>query len=228
MRLGLACLTACLLSAPAFAQDEMRQLGAHVHGAAQLAIAADSDGAVLAELTTPAFNLYVFEHAPQTDEERAVVSEAARTLSSASMIALSAAANCALVSTRVGGGDVARDHDHAHAQDHSDADHDHHDGEHDHHDAESHDHHGAEHAHDGDAAHSHDHHDHDDHAGSGHADVVVSWTFDCARPARLSEVDISGLFAAFAQFETLETSYFDGARAAARDLTPARPVLSLD
>tara|TARA_Y100001933_G_scaffold78215_1_gene79374 strand:+ start:147 stop:323 length:177 start_codon:yes stop_codon:yes gene_type:complete len=58
--------------------------------------------------------------------------------------------------------------------------------------------------------------------------VVVSWTFECARPARLSEVDLSGLFAAFPQFETLEVQYFDGARAAARDLTPARPVLTLD
>ena len=38
MRLGIACLTACMLSTPALAQDGMRQLGAHVHGAAQLAV----------------------------------------------------------------------------------------------------------------------------------------------------------------------------------------------
>ena len=223
MRLGIACLTACFLSSPALAQnaDPMRQLGAHVHGAAQLAIAADPEGAVLAELTTPAFNLYVFEHTPETPEERAVVAQAARTLASSSMIALSSAAQCTLTQTQMGGGpaDASDDHDHDH-----EADHEHmHEGEPahpDHHDDDHHDH--------GDHGDHGDHDDHDDHAGRGHADVVVSWTFECARPERLSEVDLSGLFAAFNQFGTLEVQYFDGARAAAQDLSPARPVLRLD
>lgn len=223
MRLGIACFTACLLSTPALAQDGMRQLGAHVHGAAQLAIAADSDGAVLAELTTPAYNLYVFEHAPETAEQRAVVNDAARTLSGPSMIALSEAANCTLTGTQVGGGDVAEPHDHHHEHEHEHEHDDHHNAGHHHSDA--HDHHQHD-AHDhGEDDHGHDHEDHADH---GHADVVVSWTFECANPARLSDVDLSGLFDAFEQFETLEVQYFDGSRAAARDLTPARPVLSLD
>lgn len=213
MRLGIACLTACLLSSTALAQsaDPMRQLGAHVHGAAQLAVAADPDGAVLAELTTPAFNLYVFEHAPETPEDQAVVAQAARTLASPSMIALSSAAQCTLTGTQVGGGpaEASNDHDHDHEHEHE-ADH--------------------EPMHE-DASAPHDHHDdhgHDDHASHGHADVVVSWTFDCARPDRLSEVDLSGLFEAFNPFETVEVQYFDGARAAAQDLNPARPVLRLD
>lgn len=215
MRIGIVCLTACFLSSPALAQnaDPMRQLGAHVHGAAQLAIAADSEGAVLAELTTPAFNLYVFEHTPETPEERAVVAQASRTLASSSMIALSSAAQCTLTGTQMGGGPADASGEHHHDDE---AEHEHmHEGEpapHDHHD--DHDH--------------HDHGDHDDHAGYGHADVVVSWTFDCTRPERLSQVDLSGLFEAFNQFETLEVQYFDGARAAAQDLSPARPVLRLD
>lgn len=204
MRLGLACLTACLLSTPALAQDGMRQLGAHVHGSAQLAIAADSDGAVLAELTTPAFNLFVFEHAPQTPEEHAVVSEAAQTLSSDAMIVFSRNAGCTLDETRISNGPDA-------------------DGAHEH----DHDHDGEDHVHAEGEAQDHDHnHDHD--GAEGHANIVVSWTFECARPARLTEVDISGLFTAFPQFETLEVQYFDGARAAAQDLTPARPTLSLN
>lgn len=213
MRFGIACLTACLLSSPALPQsaDPMRQLGAHVHGAAQLAVAADADGAVLAELTTPAFNLFVFEHAPETPEERAVVAQAARTLASPSMLALSSAAQCTLTGTQVGGGptDASGEHDH-------EAEH-----EHMHEDASAHHDHNDHHEH-------HDDHDHNDHAGHGHADVVVSWTFECARPERLSEVDLSGLFSAFNQFETLEVQYFDGARATAQDLSPARPVLRLD
>lgn len=221
MRLSVACLTACLLSSTALAQsaDTMRQLGAHVHGAAQLAVAADADGAVLAELTTPAFNLYVFEHAPESPEDQAVVAQAARTLASPSMIALSSAAQCTLTGTQVGGGpaDESGDHEHEHDHDHEyESDH-----EHVHEDASApHDHH-DDHEH-------HDHGDHDDHTNHGHADVVVSWTFDCARPERLSEVDLSGLFEAFNQFETVEVQYFDGARAAAQDLSPARPVLRLD
>lgn len=211
MRLGIACLTACLLSSTALAQsaDPMRQLGAHVHGAAQLAVAADPDGAVLAELTTPAFNLYVFEHAPETLEDQAVVAQAARTLASPSMIALSSAAQCTLTGTQVGGGPAEASNDHDHEHEHE-ADH--------------------EPMHE-DASAPHDHHDdhgHDDHASHGHADVVVSWTFDCARPERLAEVDLSGLFEAFNPFETVEVQYFDGARAAAQDLNPARPVLRLD
>ena len=214
MRLGIVCLTACFLSSPALAQnaDPMRQLGAHVHGAAQLAVAADPEGAVLAELTTPAFNLYVFEHTPETPEERAVVAQAARTLASSSMIALSSAAHCTLTQTQMGGGpaDASSEHHHDHEAEH----------EHMHEDASAHpDHHDDDH---------HDHGDHDDHAGHGHADVVVSWTFECARPERLSDIDLSGLFEAFNQFETLEVQYFDGARAAAQDLSPARPVLRLD
>lgn len=217
MRLGISCLTACLLSSTALAQsaDPMRQLGAHVHGAAQLAVAADADGAVLAELTTPAFNLYVFEHAPETPEDQAVVAQAARTLASPSMIALSSAAQCTLTGTQVGGGpaEASNDHDHHHEHEHE------HEHEADH-----------EPMHE-DASAPHDHHDdhsHDDHTNHGHADVVVSWTFDCARPERLTEVDLSGLFEAFNPFETVEVQYFDGARAAAQDLTPARPVLRLD
>lgn len=208
MRLGITCLTACLLSSTALAQsaDPMRQLGAHVHGAAQLAVAADADGAVLAELTTPAFNLYVFEHAPETPEDQAVVAQAARTLASPSMIALSSAAQCTLTGTQVGGGPAEASNDHDH----------HHEHETDH-----------EHMHE-DASDQHDDHSHDDHTNHGHADVVVSWTFDCARPERLTEVDLSGLFEAFNPFETVEVQYFDGARAAAQDLTPARPVLRLD
>ena len=141
-----------------------------------------------------------------------MVAQAARTLASPSMIALSSAAQCTLTGTQVGGGpaEASNDHEHEHEADHepmhedASAPHDHHD----HHD--------------------HDDHSHDDHTNHGHADVVVSWTFACARPARLLEVALSGLFAAFPQFETLQVQYFDGARAAARDLTPARPVLTLD
>jgi ABC-type nickel/cobalt efflux system permease component RcnA len=128
MRFGFACLTACLLSSTALAQsaDPMRQLGAHVHGAAQLAVAADADGAVLAELTTPAFNLYVFEHAPETAEDRAVVAQAARTLAEPSMIGLSRAARCELTGTQVGGGPAEASDDHEHHHDHEhEADHEH-------------------------------------------------------------------------------------------------------
>ena len=192
--LGLAGLS---LAAPAAAQsDSLRQLGAHQHGVAQLAFAADASGAVLAELTTPAFNLYVFEHAPRTDAERAVVADAARALSSGAMLSVSERAGCTLTDTRISGASDQHAHDHEHE----------HDGEADDHD------------------HAHDH----DHAAGGHTDIVVSWSLDCADTDAINRVDLGGLFAAFEAFETVEVRFFDGARAAAADLTPANSVLRID
>lgn len=201
--LGLAGLS---LAAPAAAQsDGLRQLGAHQHGAAQLAIAADASGAVLAELTTPAFNLYVFEHAPRTDAERAVVAEAARALSSGAMLGFPERAGCTLAETRISGADG--DHD---AEDH---------------------HHDEDDAHDHDHDHAHDDHDHEhehDHDAGGHADIVVSWSYACANTGAINRVELGGLFGAFPAFETVETQFFDGARAAAADLTGANPTLRID
>ena len=231
MTLRTALLAAVFIAAPATAQDtQMRQLGAHVHGAAQLAVAADESGEVIAELTSPAYNLYVFEHEPRNEAERAIVAEAARSLASPQMIGFTQSADCTLDDTQISGG--VSDH---HGNDHDHEDHGHsHDDHHDHPEHDDHAHH--DHHHDGhqhDDHHSHDEgheHEHDHaHSGSdGHADVIVSWSFTCAQPASIHSIDASGLFEAFNALETLDVQYFDSTRATAAELNRDSAVLRIN
>ncbi|MFP4519980.1 MAG: DUF2796 domain-containing protein [Oceanicaulis sp.] len=209
-----------MAAGPASARDEgMRQLGAHVHGAAELIAAADPGGLVVAEFNSAAWNLYGFESAPQSDDQAATVRAVRARLAGPGLVAFSDAAGCALNETAVLGGPLASEDGHAH---------DHHD-DHGHGDHEHGDHGHGDHEHGDDP----DHHGHDDHAHAsegdhGHSDVVVNWTFQCESPARLGALDLSGLFAAFARLERVEVQYLDDDTAAARQLTPESPVLNLD
>lgn len=138
----LASAAAILVAIPAFAQDdhfggETRERGAHVHGAGELTVAADADGAVLAELSSAAWNLLGFERAPETDAERAALADALEALETRAAPAFSNRAGCTLQTLDIEGGpqdETADGHDH--------------DAEHDH----AHEH-GHEHAHDDGADH---------------------------------------------------------------------------
>jgi len=237
-------ISASLLTAPALAQDgELRQLGAHVHGVAQLAVAADASGAVLAELSSPAYNLYGFERAPQNDAERQQIRDAATALASADLITFSSRAGCTLTDTQITGGPDDRpdaegheDHDHehdSHGHDHDAHAHETHDHDdahgHEDHEAHDHEHDHTDHEHEG---HSHDDHSHGDHDHAeyahGHSDVVVSWSFTCSTPASITEVNLAGLFEAFAAFETVQTQFFDGDRATASDLTARNTIIRIN
>jgi hypothetical protein len=234
----LAFATLALSAAPAaFAQDAMTQLGAHVHGASNLAIAADPEtGALTIEMEGPAYNLYGFERDPQSDEETALVARVRASLTDSSPFALTAAAGCTWRDGEViGGPGLAEDahdhdhgddhghddgHDHAHGDDHGDA-HDH--GEHhDHGHDDTHDHHQ-----DHDQGHAHDDsHDHDhDHS---HSDVLVRWNFQCQTVSAIDRVDAAGLFERLPPLESLEAQFFDGVRAAAADLTRERTAFSIE
>lgn len=208
---ALTTFSAGLCAGAASAQSEgLRQLGAHVHGAADLIAAADPDGLLVAELSSPAYNLYGFEGAASPDRMDEVARVTAR-LTEPGLLSFGEAAGCALTETAVIGapapGDSAGEahvHDHGHqdAHDH-DADHEH---EHDH---------GDEHG-----------HDHDDEAS--HGDVTVSWSFQCDAPAQITALDLSGLFSAFERLERVEVQYLDAGRAEARTLTPAAAALRLN
>ena len=206
----------------ASAQDAPRQLGAHVHGAAELAVAVDRDtGALLAELSGAAYNFYGFERAVENPEEQALVDAANARLQAGGLIAFPSGAGCSLVETTIDGGPGGSD------------DHDHHDHGHEHDDhGHDHDDHGHEHEHDdhghgnGEHGHSHGEPDHDhDHREHSHSDVVISWTYACAQPAAVDQIDAGGLFEAFSQLERLNAQFFDGVEAAAGELTRDRAVL---
>ena len=228
----LAAVAALLsgLAAPAFAQEAdtgLRQLGAHVHGGAELIMAADPDGRVVAELSGAHWNFYGFEGAAGPDRADAVSAVNAR-LAEPGLVSITEAAGCALVETTLvgaptiaeSGGRADGDHDHGDA--HPDEDHDHAD-------------HHEDQGHEGDAHVGHDagdHHGeegrHDHAAPDAHGNLVVNWSFQCDRPARMDTLDLAGLFAAFERLDHVEAQYLDTARAAAGRLTPASPSLRLN
>lgn len=243
-RLILATLLAgTALTAPALAQEH-RHAGTHVHGLAELAIALNPDGTLVAELESPLYNLIGFERAPRDEGEYALVAAAIASLEGVATLAFNAEAGCTLSETALEG------FPHAAAHEHHDHDHEHmdHDGEepHDHdHDHAAHDHH---HDHD-EHAHVHEHygdhseaetppqdHAHDRAHGHGHSghggerrysDGFVTWTYACAAPARLTRVDADALFTGFERLERVNVQFFDGTRSASQTLTPASSALSI-
>lgn len=243
-RLAFASLALCLAPS-AFAQDAMTQLGAHVHGASTLSIAADpASGQLTLEMEGPAYNVYGFERAPQSPEEIALVARVHASLTQASPVSLTAAAGCVWQSAEVIGGPAQSESGHDHGS-HGDDEHDHHDHgheAHDHHDHgddhDAHDHdahrhdHEAEHHNDHGHDHGHGHDAHNDHGseedeGHGHSEVLLRWNFQCENADVLEQVDATGLFERMGGLETLDAQFFDGERAAAADLTPVRPVIQL-
>ncbi len=234
-----------LTAAPAaLAQEEMTQLGAHVHGIGELALAMDpTSGELAIEMSGPAYNVYGFERAPRNEEETARVDAAHAGLLAGDQFIFAPAAGCTWIDTEIFGGPVIGDeHDHGHDHDHGDHDHGHDHDEHDHgdhhdhgHDDHGHDHHDDEHSHDdhGHDDHGHDDHDHnhEDHAHGeehSHSDMLVRWRFTCEVPSAFDRVDATGLFDVLPSLTTLNVQFFDGSRADAGELTRDRRALVID
>ena len=82
--------------------DSTGGLAAHEHGTAELSIAW-TDGDMVVELVSPAFNIFGFEYEPSTDEDQAVVETQTENLTAPGVIAFNAEAGCELAA------DVATD-----------------------------------------------------------------------------------------------------------------------
>ncbi|MFW5660428.1 MAG: ZrgA family zinc uptake protein [Oceanicaulis sp.] len=214
----IASASTLAFAAPAIAQSEdgaMRQLGAHVHGAAELIAALDPDGTLVAELSGAQWNFYGFEGTAETEDQIARLGRTAATVEAPGLLSFGAAAGCVLTETAIAGAPEAA------AFVHDTADHDDHDHEHE----RDHDH-GRHHEEAHDDNHAHDHHDH---GGDGHVhgNLIVNWTFACENPDRIDAIDASGLFAAFERLERVEVQYLDTDGAAAGDVTPEAPALDV-
>ncbi len=84
--------------APAWAQPEQREPGAHVHGSGRLAVVFE-DGKLRIELDAPAADIVGFEHKPEGPEQLRAVEEAtARLKEGMTLFQPSAAAACTLTS----------------------------------------------------------------------------------------------------------------------------------
>jgi len=172
------------VSTVATAQTE-RDLDSHVHGAASMNVAVDTD-ALFLELDSPWNNLVGFEHAPSTDEQKTLVNEALLLLNQPEQLFTFEGTNCTVTETAMENGLAHDDHHDEDAHGHDDHDdehgHDDHDDEHSHddHDDEKasdkhgHDDHDDEHGHDdhhdekASEEHSHDDHDDDEKTADGH------------------------------------------------------------
>ena len=122
----VVCSFALVLS-PAFAEDQHREPGAHVHGHGTLNIAIE-DKRVALELEVAGMDVVGFEHAASTPEQKAAVDKAKEQLEKPlDVFALPAAAGCSAAEAKVvieteAHGDHDHDHDKGDAKDH---DHDH-------------------------------------------------------------------------------------------------------
>lgn len=112
----LVALAVSLTAALTFAEEVVRQQGAHRHGVGRLNAAVEND-ALYVELVLPGEGVVGFEHAPRTDRERRVVAEAVRTLEhAANVLAFPAQAGCQLVHARVETAMLGEEHPVEHAQ----------------------------------------------------------------------------------------------------------------
>lgn len=180
--------------------DEARQLGAHVHGAAQLLVARDHDH-VTVILDSPSINVVGFEHYAQTDADREALHVAEELLSNpVNVFGLTAAAQCGLESVHIQSEQLAEMRGEAADQDHGHDDHGHDDHGHD------------DHGHD-DHGHGHDHAD-----GSMHSEFNVQYEFHCDAPDQLAGLQVNA-FDTFTGFETVDVQWIlDGVQGAQRSL----------
>lgn len=185
--------------------EEMRQVGSHVHGAANLAIALDGSSLTI-ELESPYYNLVGFEHAPKTEEQKSSLKLAEAALSDAgSIFRFNEDAGCKPDSAKSIKLMASSGHDH---DDHDTHEHDHHDHEDDHH-------HDDDHAHDG------DHTDKDDgHEDHNHKDASLTFNFTCQSPDNLEWVE-TGLFEAFENLEEIDFVYLGPTTQMSDTLTPS-------
>ena len=195
----LALLALGLAAHPATAQEH-RELGAHVHGHGRLDIAREGDRIALA-LVAPGADVVGFEHAPQSETDRAAVEAALDRLSRPlELIAFPEAAGCEVleVAAELVGEDHAEDEAHAHDD-------------------------GDDHAHDEGDEHAHDDHD----EAGGHSEFHALWELSCTDPGAIDALAFP-YFDAFPGAQELAVQVVSDTGARAFEVERDAPELDLD
>jgi len=184
--------SACLMSVDAFAETH----AAHEHGVAQMNLVQIESNVVL-EVTSPAFNVFGFEHKPHTEQEKTLVKTRLKTMNSGGLVLFDTDANCELKETKLKNpfADDHEDHDH---EEHEHEDHDHEKHANDDHDHEKHEHE------------DHEHEDHDHEGHYNHRDIHVEYTFTCKNPQAVSQINLQPLFKNWPQLEQVRTQWVIG------------------
>ena len=186
-----------LLAAAAFGaqanhdEHESHSHGAHEHGHGHLNLVLDGNQLMI-ELQAPAADLVGFEHAANTDEEKAQYAKAvARLQQPDALFRFDPAAGCKLTQQELQAAKEDHDHDHEHDHEH----------EHEHDKADG----------------AHDEHHHDD---AGHADMGAMYTYTCATPAKLTGLEAT-LFSLYPSLEKLSVQGILPTGQTAAELTPS-------
>ena len=181
----------------------------HVHGLIKLGIVLEG-GALAVSLNAPLSDVVGFEHAPESDEQRARIREAAATLSNAqSMFGLAESAACTVSNLSVDGPAYVTRHL---AKAHAHTEHEHHDphesqaGESEppgHGEAEEHSEH-HEHGEHSEHSEHNEHSEHSEHSDSGqHAEIDATYEWACANASKLDAVALH-FTDSFVGVETIE------------------------
>jgi len=210
----------CLvLLSPGLADAERRDHGAHVHGIAEMDVAAIG-GELEIALRSPAMNLVGFEHEARTDEQRQRLHETVEQLRDGAALFAFGEAACGLVEAA-----VAHERDAGAHGDHDEHDEHDHDGHDEHADGDEHAEHGHE-EHDHEAEHGHDDHAQgDDHDDASHSEFRAHYQFACEGEVTRLE---TRLFERFPGTESIRVQYLTDDSQGAQTLTPAAPVLRLE
>ena len=164
------------------------QLGAHVHGLADLTLAVDTQ-IIESEFRSPAFNLVGFEHKAITEQELKAVDHAKTLLENHESLYQFSGTQCTNDSVAIDVSALTRDQ--ANHQETGHDDHQHHDD----HKHENHQHHKDE----------HDGHNHDSHEGD-HSEIVARYRFKCENTANLKSISIQ-FFDHFSGIESINTMW---------------------
>lgn len=202
MRHRLPALALATLAAPALA-EEPRGAEAHMHGVSTVLIAVDQ-GAVEIDLTSPGMDIVGFEHAAQSEADRAAVAAALEVLSvPENVVTLPEAAGCRLTDSEA----------HLDGEDHEDHEDGH--GDHDHaHDEDNHE----------------DHEDHGDHAqdeGAQHTEFHARYAFACDDETALTSIAFP-FFDHFEQAQEIEVQYVTGTGAGQAEVRRGAAVLAMN
>ena len=210
-----AALAALWSAVPVAAEESRRDLAAHEHGRGALAIAVENN-AVWMELEAPGADIVGFEHAAESEADKAAVEAAKQALSRPlALFTLPEGAGCAVADARVA---LLREDD-AHEDDHDDHadDHDEHD-EHDDDRADEHDDHDGERedAHDGDHGEE----------GPRHAEFHAEYRLDCADAGAIDSIGFA-YFEAFPGAESLSVTIVSDKGQTALEVERESPALDV-
>ncbi len=173
-------LIGCLPAIAIAADDGHTELGAHEHGSGVFNVAIEGK-TVAMELEAPGADIVGFEHAAQSEEDKAAIKKARSTLAALkNIVELPEAAGCTLAAANVelhaeGGEHKKHDDDHDHDHDKKVEKHD---------DDHDHDHDKKAEKHDDD--HDHDKEKHAEADEAGHTEFHAEYQLNCTAPERLT------------------------------------------